>query len=174
MNANLLFDFSVDKQNNTISVKREFRGSLEAVWEAWTNPAILDLWWAPRPYRTKTKSMDFSVGGCWLYAMYSPENVAHWCRADYKSIEHKKHFSGLDAFCDENGVVNKDFPRSLWSNEFNKTGETTTVNISVKYEKLADLEKIIELGFQEGFTMALGNLDEYLEQQHKIQTSYKH
>lgn len=163
MNPTLLFNFSVNKEKKTINVKREFNANLKVVWEAWTNPEILDQWWAPKPYRTVTKSMVFKVGGSWQYAMYSPENVAHWCRADYKSITHQKEFSVLDAFCDDKGNILKDFPRSLWANDFSENGETTTVNISITYSELSDLEKIIQMGFKEGFTMALGNLDQYLE-----------
>ena len=179
MNAALLFDFSVNKDENTIFVQREFAAGLDQVWDAWTKPEILDQWWAPKPYQTRTKSMDFREGGSWLYAMLSPENIAHWCRADYKNIEPQKQFSGLDAFCDEDGNVNKDFPRSLWNNVFSEeatttTGTTTTtVNITIKYDSLASLEKIIGLGFKEGFTMALGNLDQYLEAQFQLRREYK-
>jgi PhnB protein len=173
MNPNLFFDFSVDKEKNSITVKREFAAGLDLVWDAWTKPELLDLWWAPKPYRTKTRSMDFRVGGSWLYAMLSPENVAHWCRADYKKIEPKKSFSGLDAFCDEEGNVNTSFPRSLWNNNFKENTDTTTVDITIKYESLADLEKIIQLGFKEGFTMAMGNLDQYLEEQFKLRKDNK-
>ena len=72
-------------------------------------------------------------------------------------------FSGLDAFCDENGIVNQEMPRTQWTNEFNENGEKTLVTITAKYESLADLEKIIEMGFKEGFTMAMENLDQYIE-----------
>lgn len=163
MKKNLLFDFTVDKKNNTVNVKREFAADLNLVWSAWTDPKILDLWWAPKPYQTKTKSMDFRVGGSWLYAMVSPQGETHWCRADYKKIDTLKSFSGLDAFCDEKGTVNTDFPRTLWTTAFIENKDTTTVNITAKYDSLADLEKIIQLGFKEGFTMALANLDQYLE-----------
>lgn len=165
MNSNLLFDFVVDKENKSVYVKREFAATLNLVWDAWTKPEILDLWWAPHPYRTVTKSMDFSIGGFWLYAMISPENVAHWCRADYKSIDPLKSYSGLDAFCDEQGNHNADFPYSLWNNQFESNGTTTFVNITISYNKIEDLEKIIEMGFKEGFTAALGNLDVHFSNQ---------
>lgn len=161
-NSHLLFDFSVNRENKTISVKREFAASPELVWDAWTKPELLDQWWAPRPYQTVTKSMDFREGGSWLYAMVSPEGEKHWCRADYIRIEPKKFFSALDAFCDEQGNLNTDFPRSQWSNTFSGTESLTTVSIVIQYKELEDLEKIIELGFKEGFTMALGNLDKML------------
>ncbi|HAK75497.1 MAG TPA: ATPase [Runella sp.] len=166
MSTRFLFDFSVNKANNTILVKREFAADLDLVWEAWTNPELLDLWWAPKPYRTQTKNMDFSEGGYWHYCMISPENEVHWCRADYQKVEPKKSFSGLDAFCDENGTVVQDFPRSLWNNVFaENANKTTLVEITISYDSLSDLEKVVEMGFKEGFSMALENLDQYLETQ---------
>lgn len=162
MKNNLLFEFSVNKENKTIHVKREFNANIELVWDAWTKAEILDQWWAPKPYRTETKSLNFRVGGMWLYAMISPENETHWCKADYKAIETKKTLSWLDAFCDEDGNENEDKPRSLWTNIFSKENGITTVNVTLKHDSLADIEAMIEMGFKEGFTMALGNLDELL------------
>lgn len=167
MNSNLLFDFSVQKENHTITVKRVFAAGLELVWAAWTTPEILDRWWAPKPYINQTKSMEFRVGGRWLYSMVSPEGARHWCRADYKAIVPLKTFSGLDSFCDEYGNTTEPFPNSLWANTFIENGDTTTVDILITYKDLADLEKIIQMGFREGFTMAMGNLDEFLEAQAK-------
>lgn len=163
MNSNLQFDFIVNKEEQTVHVKRAFDANLEMVWEAWTNPEILDLWWAPKPFRAETKSMDFREGGMWLYAMVSPENVKHWCKNDYHKIIHQSMFSGLDAFCDEDGIVNTNMPRTAWTNVFSEAGNTTLVNITAKYDNLSDLEKVMEMGFQQGLTMALENLDQYLE-----------
>ncbi|MFC6102264.1 hypothetical protein [Olivibacter domesticus] len=42
MNSTLLFDFSVNKENKTIHIKREFDASLELVWLA--SPHILITW----------------------------------------------------------------------------------------------------------------------------------
>lgn len=164
MKTSLIFDFSVDKENKKINVKREFDAQVDIVWAAWTQPTLLDQWWAPKPWVAKTKSMDFREGGSWLYAMVGPDNETHWSKADYKKIDTQKSFSGLDAFCDENGNINTDLPRSDWNVSFSEEDECTTVDVTIEYEKLADLEKYIEMGFKEGFTLALGNLDELLEQ----------
>lgn len=173
MNTHLHFDFTVSKETNTIYVQREFAAGLDPVWDAWTKPELLDLWWAPKPFRVKTKSMDFREGGRWLYAMISPENVAHWCRADYKKIIPQKSFTGLDGFCDEEGNINTEFPRSTWANVFSEGTNTTTVSIKIEYETLSDLEKVIQMGFREGFTMAMGNLDQYFEAQFKLRSELK-
>ncbi len=108
--------------------------------------------------------MDFKVGGHWLYAMVGPQGEAHWCRTDYKSITPLKNYSALDAFCDENGTIaDPAFPNSLWNNTFiEKTDSTTLVSIIIQYKTLDDLENIIKMGFEGGFKMGLGNLDELL------------
>jgi len=173
MNPNLLFDFTVDKDKNTIKVTREFAANLSLVWDAWTKPELLDIWFAPKPYRTKTKSMDFREGGFWHYAMISPENVAQWCRADYKKIEYRKSFSALDAFADEDGNVNTTFPRSQFTNEFREDAFTTTVSITIVYENLSDLEKMVQMGFKEGLTMTLDNLEQYIEAQFKLRGEFR-
>lgn len=163
MNNNLKFDFTVNKENNTVNVIREFNADLELVWEAWTNPEIIDQWWAPKPWRTETKSMDFRQGGYWLYAMVSPENQRHWGRQDYQNIVLQNSFSGTDAFCDEQGNVDAELPKTSFENVFSEANGKTLVTITSKYDSLEMLEKVISMGFKEGFTMALENLDQYLE-----------
>lgn len=163
MKNNLLFDFVINKENNTVHVKREFAANLNLVWDAWTKPEILDQWWAPKPYKTVTKSMNFTEGGTWLYYMVSPENHKHWCKNDYIKIDAKKSYTGLDAFCDEHGITDTNMPRTEWTNTFTEINGKTLVTIVATYERLEDLEKVIEMGFKEGFTMALGNLDDYFE-----------
>ncbi|HOY15193.1 MAG TPA: SRPBCC domain-containing protein [Saprospiraceae bacterium] len=162
MSANLLFDFNVKAEERKIEVRRVFAGGLDLVWKAWTSAELLDQWWAPKPYRTETKSLNFQENGIWHYSMLSPEGERHWCLAEYKAIKPSEQYVALDAFCNEQCEINTDFPRSLWTNKFTVDGDHTIVNISILYEKVEDVEKIIELGFREGFTMAMGNLDELL------------
>ena len=162
MKSPLLFEFTVDKATATIHIKREFKASKALVWEAWTNPQLLDKWWAPKPYHIETKQLDLQVGGRWLYAMVSPKGDKIWCKADYLDIEKESLLSWLDAFCDEAGVDNQEKPRSLWTSKFSASAALTTVTISLKHEKLEDVEAMIEMGFKEGLSMSLENLDSYL------------
>lgn len=69
----LQFDFTVDKATKTVYVTREFDAGLDLVWDAFTKQEILDQWWAPKPWMSETKSMDFTVGGRRFYAMVSPD-----------------------------------------------------------------------------------------------------
>jgi len=156
------FEFNINKDTSTVEVKKRFNVPLELLWNTWTTNDLLDKWWAPKPYITKTKSMNFKEGGTWLYSMISPTNEVHWCKNDYQKIEPLNFFVGLDAFCDEEGNASNQMPRTLWTCIFSQSNEDVLLTIMAKYETLNDLEKIMELGFKEGFTMALSNLDELL------------
>ncbi|RYD97294.1 MAG: SRPBCC domain-containing protein [Sphingobacteriales bacterium] len=167
MNTNLLFDFSVNKEDNTIHVTREFAAEQELVWKAWTTAELLDQWWAPLPYRNRTKSLEFKEGGTWLYAMISPEDQVHWSRFDYETIVAGKSYTGLDAFCDEAGNIDTAFDRMHWQNVFSAVSGKTTVYITIKVDTLETLEKILQMGFKEGFTMGLDQLEALLNKLEK-------
>lgn len=163
MKHNLAFDFSVDKENKTIEVKREFAANRSLVWDAYTKPEILDQWWGPKPWNAKTKSMDFKVGGRWLYAMVGPEGETHWSIADYTKIQPKELFAVSDAFTDENGTVNMEMPRSKWEVSFDDKGEELTeVKFLISYDDLAHLEATVAMGFKEGLSIGMEQLDELL------------
>lgn len=161
----LLMDFTVDKSTNSITVKREFTAKLPLVWDAFTKSEILDQWWAPKPWKARTKSMDFREGGHWLYAMIGPEGEEHWGFTNYKRIETQKCFSGTDGFSDSDGNVNPEMPQSSWENTFLDSGDATLVTIQIAYADLARLETTIQMGFKEGLTMAMEGLDEILAAQ---------
>jgi uncharacterized protein YndB with AHSA1/START domain len=153
-------NFVVDKENNKVKVTREFAAPISKVWAVWTQSELLDQWWAPKPWKAVTKKMEFKDGGHWIYVMAGPEGEEHWCRADFKLISPMKSFEGIDAFCDPQGKINTDFPVVHWYLNFSEAKNKTTVNVEIAFDSLTDLEKYIEMGFKEGFTMALGNLDE--------------
>jgi len=154
--------FTKDLQNKKINVVRSFDASLEQVWKAWTTSEILDQWWAPKPYRAETKTMDFREGGYWLYQMIGPQGDNSWCKESYETIVLQKRIINAVNFCDEAGQITAAFPTMHWKKEFSAGNGDTTVSVEITFDKEADMEMIIGMGMQEGFTAALENLDQYL------------
>ena len=159
-NNDLLFDFTVDKATKTVFVNREFDAGLSLVWDAFTKQEILDQWWAPKPWASKTKVMNFEVGGRRFYAMVSPEGQERWSVQKYTSITPKTNFKLLNAFADQD--ENPELPGSEWDLNFSEQNGTTKVSVTIYNESLERLEKMIEMGFKEGFTMTLNYLEELL------------
>lgn len=156
----LLFDFTVDKAAKTVYITREFDADLSLVWDAFTKAEILDQWVAPKPWKSKTKFMDFKVGGRRFYAMVSPEGQEHWAIQEYTSISPKTNFKMFNAFADKD--ENPQLPGSDWDYTFSEQNGKTTVHITIYNESLARMEKMIEMGFKEGFTMSMTNLENLL------------
>jgi len=161
---NLLFDFTVDKTAKQVYVTKEFNAELPLVWDAFTKQELLDQWWAPKPWASKTKSMNFKEGGRRFYAMVSPEGQEHWSIQDFTSINPTTNFKFVDAFTDKDEVINSAFPSSEWDLNFSEQNNTTTVKIIIKHKTLAALEQIMQMGFKEGFTMTLNELEILLQQ----------
>ncbi len=161
MTNNLLFDFTVDKAMKTVFVTKEFDAELPLVWDAFTKQEILDQWWAPKPHLSKTKYMDFKVGGRRFYAMVSPEGQENWQIQKYTSISPKTNFKYFSAFADKD--ENPSLPGSDWDLNFSEQNGTTKVSITIKNDSLERMEKMIEMGFKEGFTMTLNYLGDLLK-----------
>src|SRR5690606_26242241 len=114
---------------------------------------ILDQWWAPQPWKSRTKILDFEVGGRRFYAMVGPEGEENWCVQEYTSITPKTNFKFLNAFADPDGTPQ--LPGSHWDLTFSEQNGITTVRITIYNESAERMEYMLEMGFKEGFTMTL-------------------
>ncbi|TGD59585.1 SRPBCC family protein [Flavobacterium humi] len=161
MNHNLQSDFTVDNATKTVIINREFDAGLSLVWEAFTTAELLDQWVAPKPWTAKTKYMNFEEGGKRFYAMVSPEGTAHWAIQEFSAIAPKTNFKMHNAFADEN--ENPQLPGSEWDYRFTEQNGKTNVRITIYNESLERMEKMIEMGFKEGFTMSVANLEALLK-----------
>ncbi len=160
MNNDLLFDFTVDMTAQKAFITREFNAGLSLVWEAFTTPELLDQWTAPKPWTAQTKHMNFEEGGRRFYAMVSPEGQERWSLQTYMSISPKTNFKMYNAFADEN--ENPEFPGSDWDYTFSEQNGKTTVNITIYNESRERMEKMLQMGFKEGFSMTMTNLENLL------------
>ena len=167
MSNNLLFNFKVDHSTSTVFVDKEFDAGLSLVWDAFTKQEILDQWWAPKPLISKTKYMDFRVGGRRFYAMVSPDGTEiGWQIFDYTSITPKSNFKCLSVFADKDETPH--LPGANWDLTFSEQNgpgshRVTKVSISIYFGSLQELEKMIEMGFKEGFTVTLNELTSLLK-----------
>src|SRR6476620_3954599 len=143
MKTALLFDFIVDKPTQTVYVNKEFDAELPLVWDAFTKQEILDQWWAPKPWESRTRYMDFKEGGRRFYAMVGPEGQEHWSLQEYTSITPKTNFKMLNAFADKD--ENPQLPGSNWDLNFSEEDGTTTVRIIIKNDSLERMEQMIEM-----------------------------
>lgn len=162
MNVDLGFEFIADKNDNSITIRREFAAGRQLVWDCHTKSELLDQWFAPKPLTTKTRHMDFREGGYWHYAMITPEGDTYWSRMDYERIRPIDGYTARDGFSDETGAVNPDLPGAVWNVTFDDVHDRTLVTTLVKYASSADLQAVIDMGLKDGLVSTMERLDELL------------
>ena len=162
MKNELLYDFTVDRPSKTVFITREFAAELQLVWDAFTKPEILDQWVAPKPWLSRTEYMNFKVGGKRFYAMVSPEGVERWSIQEFTSITPGKGFTMYNTFSDKE--ENRALPGSEWRYDFTEQDGITKVSIIIKNESLERMDKLIEMGFVQGFKATIDNLEDLLSE----------
>lgn len=152
------------QDGKAVTAMRTFDAPLSKVWNAWTNSEVLDKWWAPKPWVAATKRFSFTPGGEWLYAMKGPDGEEHWAIVTYKTINPHVSFTGTDNFCDAEGNTSTEYKDTHWDVRFADNGNnTTTVTTTLTFGTQEDKDKLVEMGFKEGFSMGHDNLDELLK-----------
>jgi PhnB protein len=145
-------------ESREIIVKHSYKAALQTIWDAFTVPEILEKWWAPQPYKAIVVSNNFNPGGRLHYYMLSPAGEKHYCIAEFSNINPLKSYEVLDAFCDENAEINTEFPRMTWKNEFTFKNGITEVTNTITFSKVEDMTKILEMGFEKGYTTGMNQL----------------
>ena len=158
------FSFEPDSAAKKIYIVREFNAPVEKIWKAWTDPAILDKWWGPKPNKIETKIMDFKVGGTWQFAMCSPEGQKHWIYARFTAIEDGSLISTKALFFDGEGNLVDGGPSWYRDTRFTAIdGNRTKVNIEINFEEADTFERFTSDGyFKQGTAIGYNQLDELL------------
>jgi len=84
-------------------VTRIFDAPREIVWQAWTDPKYVMLWWGPKGFTSPVCKMDFRVGGKSLFCMKAPDGQEFWNAVEYKEIVPPEKIVSLMYFADSKG-----------------------------------------------------------------------
>lgn len=74
-------------KSNEISITRIYDAPVKLVWEAWTDPKKVALWWGPRGFTLTTHSKDLKPGGHWRYTMHGPDGTNFENTTKYFEVE---------------------------------------------------------------------------------------
>ena len=60
-------------EHHDLKLERTLDAPRELVWMAWTDPAHIKRWWAPRPYQTPECEIELKPGGKFYTRMIGPD-----------------------------------------------------------------------------------------------------
>jgi uncharacterized protein YndB with AHSA1/START domain len=147
----------VDSTARRISAGVELPAPPATVWQLWTQPEHVAVWWGPTDYTTQIERMDVRPGGAWLFTMAGPEgsfpNRAVF--VDVVEPEQLVFAHGTSGRPD----------RFVSFVTLEPSADGTRVSVESRFPSPADRQRAAdELGASEGLRQTLGNLERYLEE----------
>ena len=124
------------KQDFLYSVEREYKASMDVVWNAWTDAAELQEWYHPTDLLNVPNSSesDVKVGGRWSIAVDVPQySMAAYFYGRYLAVEVHKHLEHTMCYTqDANEFAAKDdsAPHHTVKVDFETRGDLIWVRFS--------------------------------------------
>jgi len=157
------------ENGNVLVLEREFNGPRKLVFEMFKKPEHIKHFWGPRGWDVPVCTVDFRVGGTWLYCMKCVDKnqgqyfgMESWGRADYKEIVEPEKIVYVDAFADAQGNINKDMPTTTVTMLFVDMGAKTKLISRGEYATAEALKTVMDMGMIQGITETWDRMEEYL------------
>lgn len=130
----------------------------EMVYRAWTEPALLKRWFAPRPYETPVAELDVRAGGACRIVMRGPDGQEYPCPGVYLEVVENRRLIMTDAYTAAWEPAAKPFMTTILS--FEKDGGRTRYTARVLHWSAEDCDAHERMGFHEGWSQAARQLAE--------------
>jgi uncharacterized protein YndB with AHSA1/START domain len=155
---------STDAEQLTLALVAEFDASAEQVWDVWENPRKLERWWGPPGWPATYTRHDFEVGGQSRYYMTSPEGEKHYGWLRFDLIEGPRRFEFANGFAGDDGEPVPGVEPAGGLVEIESRAGRTRMLVQTRFTDVAQMEKLIGMGMQQGMEMALGQVDALLSE----------
>lgn len=84
-------------------ISRVFDAPRELVWQCFTDPKHMQLWWGPKGATVTHAKMDLRPGGIFHYRMEMADGTEVWGKMVYREITPRDRIVFLNAFSDAAG-----------------------------------------------------------------------
>jgi uncharacterized protein YndB with AHSA1/START domain len=146
----------------TLTLVAEFDAGIEAVWQVWEDPRLLERWWGPPTWPATFAEHDFTAGGDARYYMTGPDGEkAHgWWRII--AIDAPRRLEFDDGFADQSGEPDASMEPMRMVVTLEPTATGTRMTTVTNFANADQLEKVLEMGMEEGMRSAMGQIDALL------------
>ncbi|HTR74995.1 MAG TPA: SRPBCC domain-containing protein [Solirubrobacterales bacterium] len=148
-----------DAENLTLTIVTELAADPERVWAVWEDPRQLERWWGPPTFPATFTRHEFEVGGQSRYHMTGPEGETPrgWWRIE--EIDRPRRIEFANGLAGEDGEPAPGVEPAGGSVTFEPIDGGTRMTVVTNFVDLAQMEKLLEMGMQEGMALAIGQID---------------
>jgi uncharacterized protein YndB with AHSA1/START domain len=153
---------SNDPKALTMTVVSQLEASPEQVWQVWEDPRKLERWWGPPTFPATFTRHEFVPGGQSRYFMTGPagETPRGWWRIDTLDPPHGIEFANGLAGDDGEPVPGVEPMAGRVILEERDGG--TRMTVMTMFTDVEQMQKMLEMGMQEGMVEALRQIDALL------------
>jgi uncharacterized protein YndB with AHSA1/START domain len=117
-----------------IVTTRVFAGGRARVYEAFSNPEKLQLWWGPKGFTNTFHEFDLREGGAWRFVMHGPDGTDYENAKDFLEVVPLERVSFVH--------LRPSFHRFTLTMSFEDEGPGTRLTWRMIFESAAENEKL--------------------------------
>lgn len=157
-----VIDITKDVDARTITITASFAAPVERVWALYADPRQLERVWGPPTYPATFVDHALTVGSRTTYYMTGPTGDKHAGWWQITAVDEPRSFAFDDGFADMDFNEAPGMPVSHNVYTFEPEGEGTRATYVASYESAEDLQKVLDMGLEEGARLALNQIDDVL------------
>ncbi|WP_309615210.1 SRPBCC domain-containing protein [Salinibacterium sp.] len=146
----------------TLTFTSHFDAPVDRVWQVWEDPRQLERWWGPPTYPATFERHDFVEGGKSLYYMTGPEGDKMWGWWMVTLVDAPHRLELDDGFANADGTPDNAIAPTHTTVTLEATEGGTRMTSHTQFETTEQLQQMIEMGMEEGMTLAIGQIDAIL------------
>lgn len=156
---------SIDKDLDglTLTLIADFDAPAEAVWELWADPRKLERWWGPPGYPATFERHELAAGGEASYYMTGPDGKRYDGLWHVTAVEPPTSLDVTDGFAGEDGAPNDALPQTKMRMQLSEHDGGTRMELHSSFKSREDMDKLLEMGMDEGVGQAVGQMDALLD-----------
>jgi uncharacterized protein YndB with AHSA1/START domain len=135
---------TIDRATSTITFHRTFTAQREDVFDAWTQPAQVTMWWDPGGAPLSECVIDLRPGGAFKFVN--------------RDSAHSPPFAGVYRVIEPPSLLVFDALGSVGTVRLEADGGTTTMTVTIRCASEEHLEQFVKLGVAVGTDRTLDNL----------------
>lgn len=149
---------SIDHDRDLV-ITRDIAASPESLYRCWTEPALIQQWFAPKPWEVARAETDVRPGGASLVVMRSPEGQEFPNPGVYLEVVPNERIVATDAYTSAWAPSAKPFMTLILRFD-DLGGGITRYTAQVCHWSSADREAHERMGFHEGWGICTSQLAE--------------
>ena len=155
---------------NEFVITRVLNAPRTLVFQAWTDPKHMALWWGPHGFTNPICELDVRPGGAWRIVMRGPDGADHPAKGIYReivpperlvmTIDHSELSDEWHDMVNPQRDKSKGKPALELVNTvtFEEKDGKTTLTIRIRFESAAVRDSLIKIGMNEGWSQTLERL----------------